>query len=160
MGKGLSRQQCAMLGLAVAVSRHHHGQPVACVARPHASWRIPIVAGFPPDLNVRIAMHILGGIVVRPGNLAGTGGYLETTPQALKVRSSFSRALASLHRRGHLVEATEDGRFFDGYCLTESGLALGLPHEMTVPELGFRLRALALHGDHVTADIPPPDLAG
>jgi hypothetical protein len=156
-----------MLGLAVAVSRHHNGEPRARVGAALGSWPDPAAIVPAPDLNVRICMHLLGGVTLRARHVVTEGwrrggGDLETTPEALTVRASFSRALSTLHRRGHLVLAAEHEWLWTGYCLTESGLAIGLPHKASVPDdLGYRLRVLsesAKSDAQLTADLPPPAL--
>lgn len=173
MSKGLSRQQLQILGLAVAISRYRNGEPMARVPRPHRDYRVPIVTGHVwPDLRTDVCAHVLGGVGLRSrttqwGREHGKV-WLETTQPALTARSSISRAIASLLKRGHLAyrpifydwrsPSPGEQKFGSGYCLTATGLAAGLPHEMTVPDLGFRLWLLdEYHHKERPADWQTPD---
>jgi hypothetical protein len=143
MGKGLSPQQLTLLGLAVAVSRYRNGEPKARVPEMHPRWQVRVVTGpTRPDLHIRIAVHVLGGGYLR-GRFPLKRGYvfLDTRPETMSARAALSRAMSSLSKRGHLAHhlANEVYGITDGLCLTASGLALGLPHEPDVPELGYRL---------------------
>ena len=143
MSKGISTQQRQILGLAVAISRLRNGEPVARTPQPHPHFRIPIVTGVWPDISTYIAAHIVGGVGLRRD-----GKYesiLETTQTALTARSSISRAISSLLKRGLVAyrpyvqgDYAKFGREW-GYALTSTGLAAGMPHEPVVPDLALRL---------------------
>jgi hypothetical protein len=128
------RRQQQLLGLAVAISRYHNGDPVARVPTPHPRYRIPVVQDkdIRPDIWTAIAAHIFGGVALRAQQTAGQV-FLETTPAALAARSTFARALTSLLKRELLAYRGSS------YCLTAAGLAAGLPHEPDIPDLDRRL---------------------
>jgi hypothetical protein len=144
MSKGLSRQQCRILGLAVAISRLRNGAPVPRVPMPHRHWRVPVVTNGWPDVSIQIAVHVCGGAAIRR---IGSHWCLDTARPALTARASISRAISSLVQRELLalrvyVQGETDLATFgrnDGYVLTAKGIAAGLPHEEEVPELALRL---------------------
>jgi hypothetical protein len=169
MSRGLSVQQHYILGLAVTVSRHRHGKPRAWIAEPHPRWTVPVVVDGTPDIDIRICTHVLGQVTLRhkptPATLGWAtqcGGWLETTPAALSVRASLSRAITSLRKRGQLaIAVTANGYDTGGYCLTAQGLETGRTCQRSIPDLGYRLDVL--NGDSrtvLTVDLPPPRLAG
>ena len=145
MSKGISTQQQQILGAAVAVSRIRNGQPVARVPQQHPGFRVPVVTGVWPDISTYTASHLVAGVGLRRKD-RGTSR-LETTPAALATRSSISRAITSLLKRGLLAyrvsrRGSDDHEQFGqsgGYVLTATGLSAGLPHEPTVPDLALRL---------------------
>jgi hypothetical protein len=145
MSKGISTQQQQILGAAVAVSRIRNGQPVARTPQPHPGFHIPVVTGVWPDISCYIASHLVAGVGLRRKDWFTSR--LETTPAALAARSSISRAITSLLKRELLAyrPTRPDSDDYDqfgityGYVLTEAGLAAGLPHEPTVPDLALRL---------------------
>jgi hypothetical protein len=143
MSKGISTRQRQILGLAVAISRLRNGEPVARTPQPHPHFRVPVVTGVWPDISTYVAAHIVGGVGLRRDGRWKS--LLETTPVALAARSSISRAISSLLKRGLLAyrpyyqgDYVKFGRTH-GYILTAAGLALGLSHEPTVPDLALRL---------------------
>src|SRR5215831_7179171 len=108
MSKGLSRQQLRLLGLAVAVSRLRHRKPRAHVPMLDRDGKTLVVKGAQPDLTTALAAHVVGGCGLQP-RLRGWPRYmLEATPVAMNRRSSISRAISSLRRRG-LVAYKPDG---------------------------------------------------
>jgi hypothetical protein len=142
MSKGISTQQRQILGLAVAVSRLRNGEPVPRTPQPHPHFRVPVVTGVWPDVSAYIAAHIVGGVGLRRDSKYEA--ILETTPAALSARSSVSRAISSLFDRGLVAYRPSQGycQFGSrtwGYALTFAGLAAGLPHEPTIPDLALRL---------------------
>lgn len=145
MSKGISTQQRQILGAAVAVSRIRNGEPVARSPRWHPEFRVPVVTGVWPDISTYTASHLVAGVGLRRKDRWTSR--LETTPTALAIRSSISRAITSLLKRGMLAyrpycsnngDYEQFGRTY-GYVLTAAGLAAGLPHEPTVPDLALRL---------------------
>jgi hypothetical protein len=145
MSKGISTQQQRILGAAVAISRLRNGQPLARTPQRHDGYRVPVVTGVWPDISAYIASHLVAGVGLRRKDRYSSR--LETTPAALAARSSISRAITSLEKRGLLAyrpyrSASGDyeqfGRTY-GYVLTATGLAAGLPHDLTVPNLALRL---------------------
>ena len=148
MSRGLSKRQDAILGLGVAVNRFlHDGTPVI---HPPLAWlgQDPAVIGMvEPDLTVKLAAHILYGVGLRRRRRAEV--WLETSAAAMSGRVSATRALDSLHRRRLLLLRPSNGRTGDpehalgaGYVLSAAGLAIGLQHELTIPDLPLRLSLL------------------
>lgn len=141
MSKGLSRQQRRLLGLAVAVSWLRYGTPRAHVAVTHRDWPFPVVIGVQPDLDAALAAHVLGrcGMRPQPSSISPVKFILETTPAVLSARSSLSRAMSSLERRGLLVYKPygpiQEYGPGAGRVLTQTGLDHGLPYELVVPDL-------------------------
>ena len=147
MSRGISRQQQRILGLAVAISRYRNGEPVARVPQPAGRYPIPTVRGRWPDVWTAIAAHILGGVALCRSTGSGSKVFLETTQPARTTRSITARAIRSLLEWELLAYRPRHG-----YCLTTSGLAAGLPHELPVADLGRRL--WLMEGDG-TADKHP-----
>jgi hypothetical protein len=171
MSKGLSRRQLLILGLAAAVSRLRHGTPVAYK---QDELRLPeelrgliqlrfaqSVIDVPADLSIRLATHIVGEVEIRmierrpiihtlqePAGIA-----LESTTEALRIRSSIFRGLHSLRLRGLLAKVIRTRHnkaakpdpypLAAGYVLTPPGLEVALEHELSVPDLERRLWLLS-----------------
>lgn len=142
MSRGISTQQQQILGAAVAISRIRNGKPVARTPQRHPRFRVPVVTGVWPDISTYTASHLVGRVC-----LCGRNCWLsrrETTPTALATRSSISRAITSLLKRGLLAYRPPNGDYEQfggtwGYVLTTTGLSSGLPHKPDVPDLALRL---------------------
>jgi hypothetical protein len=101
MSKGISTQQRQILGAAVAISRVRNGEPVARAPKWHPGFRVPVVTGVWPDISTYTASHIVAGVGLHRRDRLHSR--LETTPTALAIRSSISRAITSLLKRGMLA---------------------------------------------------------
>jgi hypothetical protein len=167
MSKGISSQQLDILGLAAAVSRLRNGQPMSHEPKPHPYWKVPVVVGTwrntptgralggeaQVHITTAIAAHCVGGIGLRREMTQDTkpnhreSVLLETTASALSTRSSISRAIGTLLKRGMLAHRpllpVEQGKppfgLHSGCVLTASGLAIGLLHEKIIHDLDYRL---------------------
>ena len=101
MSRGISTQQQQILGAAVAISRIRNGKPVARTPQRHPRFRVLVVTGVWPDISTYIASHLVGRVGLRRRNRWLSR--LETTPTALATRSSISRAISLLLKRGLLA---------------------------------------------------------
>lgn len=153
MSRGLSQQQRLILGLAVAMSRHHYGSPKAHIPQADPGWRIPV--GFtdsPPDVTAKVVAHFIHGIPIEywkryRTKMTGGEGALKLTPEARAAINSASRAIRGMYRSGLLCyrgyRAGEYSRQFTyGYLLTAAGLAIGRQYEIELPaDIDHRLTA-------------------
>lgn len=153
MSRGLSQQQRLILGLAVAMSRHHYGAPRAHVPQRDPDWRIPVAfTATMPDVTTALATHIVRGVTIEHYKHSGfktyTNGAFALTPATKAAKNSISRAITILMNRGLLVyrpnRRHEDCRMVEaGYLLTPTGLANGARHEIELPaDIEHRLVAL------------------
>lgn len=153
MSRGLSQQQRLILGLAVAMSRHHYGSPKAHIPQTDPGWRIPVAfTANLPDVTTALATHIVHGVTIEhyKHSVAKTytNGVFALTPETKSAKNSASRAITILMKRGLLVyrphrrgESLQD--FEWGYLLTPTGLESGRQHEINLPaDINHRLVAL------------------
>jgi hypothetical protein len=133
MGRGLSCQQCQILGLAVALARRRKRKGKLVAADPTGE----------PDITVAFAAVIVGGVALLPeGRPSGDFGrqivIQDRSPAALSVRTSITRAFGSLVRRellapcGPTTRRSRGGRYGGRYRLTEAGVVAGLPYKMPI----------------------------
>jgi len=142
MTRRLSQQQRLILGLAVAVSRHHYGEPKAHVPRPLPNWRMPVaLTARPPDVTANLCAHFIHGVTVDYWKMyarsrVGGVGAMKRTPEAKAAISSASRALVSMERSGLLCYRgyRQWARgFVYGYLLTAAGLDIGRQYVIELP---------------------------
>ncbi len=153
MSRGLSQQQRLILGLSVAMSRHHYGRPKAHIPHPDPDGRIPdAFSATLPDVTTALATHIVHGVPIEyykhSRSKTYTNGAFALTPEARAAKNSTSRAITILMDRGLLVyrpqRRDESRREVEcGYLLTPAGLEVGARHEIGLPaDIDHRLVAL------------------
>lgn len=142
MSRGLSQQQRLILGLAVAMSRYHYGEPKAHIPQTLPNWRIPIaLTESGPDVTANLCAHFIHGIRIEywkaycNKKTAGIGP-MKLTPEARAAINSASRAINNLARKGLLCyrgyrQWTRG--FVYGYVLTAAGLDAGRQYEIESP---------------------------
>jgi len=177
MSRGLSRQQLQILGLATAVSRLRYGAPRAHKPQVIDGWRVPVVLA-PYDVHGALAAHVLGGARWLPDTVRGSTHStvkLEKTPAAVRARGAMSRVITTLEGRGLLAygfaaspfggkAACDRGDY--GSALTTAGLAIGLIHELRIPDLERRLWLWRIPADkqvreewNVLEPLDPPEFS-
>ena len=165
MGRGLSTEQRAILGLACAVNRATQGGELRVkTGKPVDGYRIPTIDWRgPPDLSLRLAMWAIGGYLPDPN----THEYRHT-PQLKSLKSSLSRAMTRLVNRGLIVytDLPVDSHGYllsplgHDYVLTEAGIGAGADHESQHKQLDVALQAfgMVLPGPEIRAKWPKDNL--
>lgn len=153
MSRGLSQQQRLILGLAVAMSRYHYGEPRAHVPQAVEGWRVPVgLTNDYPDVSPNLAAHFVHGIRIQYWKhyaTMTTAGYgaLQRTPEARAAINSASRAIQKLWHAGLLCyrgyrRGENMYHFAFGYLLTVAGMEIGKHYEVVLPaDIGHRLIA-------------------
>jgi hypothetical protein len=147
MGRGLSPEQRAILGLAVAVNRATQGGTLA--VKPGK----PDYLG-PRDVSLRLAVWAIGGFVPLCRYIVSPRIFYEGTPAYLAMKASLSRAIGRLVKRGLLANAPSwHWPIGLDYVLTAEGIEAGAPYEKRPALLDSALQTfcMVLPGPEIVA---------
>ncbi|HKR43811.1 MAG TPA: hypothetical protein VJU59_29750 [Paraburkholderia sp.] len=145
MGRGLSVEQRALLGLACAVNREtQDGNLRVKTGNPVEGYSVPTVAfSGPRDIRLNFALWAIGGFMPYEYGHSGDFQYRQT-PEYLSAKSSMSRALTRLVTRGLLVHTPWLYPLQAGYLLTGTGIEAGAAHENAPVRFALGLRAFSM----------------